>query len=183
MHTYISILRGINVGHKVIKMDQLRALYESVGFTDVRTYIQSGNVIFSTRSESPSAIRKTIEEAINKSFGFPVTVIIREPAELRKVIKGSPFVGRKTTDETRLHVTFLDQKPAPSLVKALEPLAAKTKDEYSVKGKEVYLHCPDGYGTTLLSNAFFEKHLRVSASTRNWKTVNTVFALSTGPKE
>jgi uncharacterized protein (DUF1697 family) len=179
MPIYISLLRGINVGgQKSIKMAELKSLYESIGFTDVTTYIQSGNVIFSSRSSNAKSVAAQIVTAIQQSFGFAVTLIIRQPEELAKIIKKSPYSRRRGIDETRLHVTFLDAKPAPASVKALIGLAAKSKDEYQVIGTEIYLHCPNGYGKSLLSNTFFEKHLKVAATTRNWNSVNTLYTMS-----
>lgn len=173
------MLRGINVtGHNIIKMAELKALYESLRLSDVTTYIQSGNVVFTSKKENSSAVRTEIVKSIEKKFGFMVTVIIRQPNELAAVIKGNPFIGRRSIDESRLHVTFLEVKPTPALVKALGPLTAKSKDEYHVIGSEIYLHCPTGYGKTLLSNTFFEKHLKVAATTRNWNTVNTLYSMA-----
>jgi len=179
MHTFVSMLRGINVsGQKVIKMSRLKALYESVGFADVTTYIQSGNVIFGSSSNDPSSIGKMIVAAIEKSFGFSITVIIRRSSELGRIIRACPFVALSQIDESKLYVTFLNSRPTPTLVKALGLLAAKTRDQYKLVGSEIYLHCPQGYGKTAFSNAFFEKHLKVAATTRNWRTVNTLFAMS-----
>ena len=179
MNTYISMLRGINVGGaKSIKMADLKDLYESLGFQDVTTYIQSGNVIFHGKENNPPAIRTAIVKAIQKKFGFDVTVIVRRPKELETVIRKSPFAKRKGIDERMLHVTFLETKPDSALVKTLVPLAARSKDEYEVIGSEIYLHCPNAYGKTLLNNTFFEKHLKVAATTRNWNTVNTLFAMA-----
>ncbi len=181
MKTYISMLRGINVsGSKIIRMADLKALYELLGFKDVTTYIQSGNVVFRSGQKSPSAVAATISKAIQKKFGFEVTVIVREPAELQNIVRKNPFAGRRGVDEIRLYVTFLEEKPSPALVKALGSLTAKSKDEFQVAGKEVYLHCPTGYGKTLLSNTFFEKYLEVAATTRNWNTVNVLSEMSKG---
>ena len=179
METYISMLRGINVGgHKMIKMSALKSLYESMGLTDVVTYIQSGNVVFRCSSKNPLSVGRSIAAAIEQSFGFSVPVVIRRPAELASIINKSPFAGRKGIDQTRLYVTFLSSSPSPGLVKKLPSAAAKSKDEFRLIGTEVHLHCPNGYGKTLLSNTFFEKHLNVEATTRNWKTVLTLHALS-----
>jgi uncharacterized protein (DUF1697 family) len=181
MHTYISMLRGINVsGQKMIKMTDLKALYESLRCSNVATYIQSGNVGFRSGSNDPFSIGTSIEKAIEKSFGFSVTVILRRPAEFRKVINKCPFLGTARVDESRLYVTFLKSRPAPSLVKAIAPVPVKTADIYEIAGSEIYLHCPDGYGKTLFSNSFFEKHLKVAATTRNWKTVQTLLAMCSG---
>lgn len=179
MPVYISLLRGVNVGGKVVRMQQLKSLYESLGLTDVTTYIQSGNVLFKANRLALPALSKTIGATIEKSVGFPVAVIIRTPAEMGKVIKANPFIRRKGIDEIRLYVTFLNSRPSQALVESLKPLAATSKDEYEFVGNEIHLHCPNGYGKTLLSNTFFEKHLQVNATTRNWKTVNTLFAMAT----
>jgi uncharacterized protein (DUF1697 family) len=184
MPVYISMLRGINVvGHNMIKMSELKGLYESLGFTDVATYIQSGNVVFKAKETNPSPVRTKIMDGIAKMFGFSVTVIIRQPKELAAIVKKNPFPGRRGVDETKLHVTFLESKPAAALVKALGPLTAKSKDEYRVTGREIYLYCPGSYGKTLLSNTFFEKSLKVAATTRNWNTVNVLCSLAGGKTE
>lgn len=179
MTSLVSLLRGINVsGHNMIKMTELKALYESLGYKNVTTYIQSGNVIFQTEKNDPAQAEASIEQAIEKKFGFPVTVIVRKPAELARVIKANPFIGGNNIDEIRLYVTFLRAKPTPALTKILQPAAAKSTDQYEILGREIYLHCPNGYGKTLLSNTFFEKQLKGVATTRNWKTVNTLYAMA-----
>jgi uncharacterized protein (DUF1697 family) len=179
METYVSMLRGINVsGHNMIKMDALKSLYESMGLRDVKAYIQSGNVVFRCGSKNSLSVGRSISEAIEQSFGFSVPVVIRRPADLTRIISKSPFAGRKGIDQTRLYVTFLNSIPSPVLVKKLPSAAAKSKDEFRLIGTEVHLHCPNGFGKTLLSNAFFEKHLNVEATTRNWKTTQTLLTLS-----
>src|SRR5512140_1984563 len=179
MTSFISLLRGINVsGHNMIKMAELKALYESLGFRNVTTYIQSGNVIFQSENGGSASVEATIERAIEKQFGFPVVVVVRKPAELAKVIKANPFLGSDSIDESRLYITFLKTKPTPALAKALQPAAARSTDQYEILGCEVYLYCPNGYGKTLLSNTFFEKQLKGLATTRNWKTVNTLYGIA-----
>jgi len=183
MNTYISMLRGINVsGQKMMRMTDLKALYESLRLTNVATYIQSGNVVFQSRSNDPLSIGTSIEKAIVKSFGFPVPVVLRRPAEFRKVIIKCPFLGAARMDESGLYVTFLKSRPTPLLVKAMALVAAENTDTYEIAGNEIYMHCPNGYGKTLFSNNFFEKHLKVAATTRNWKTVQTLMAMSSESK-
>jgi uncharacterized protein (DUF1697 family) len=177
-HTYISLLRGINVGgSKVIRMTDLKAVYESLGFKEVISYIQSGNVLFRSNKDA-SAVSGAITKAIERKFGFDVAVIVREPKELAAVIRNNPFIGLRGVDEARLAVTFLQERPSPSLVRVLGPLAAKSNDEYKVVGKEVYLHCPTGFGKTLFTNTFFEKHLKVATTARNWRTVNILVEMA-----
>ena len=169
MPTNISMLRGINVsGQKIIKMEALKNLYASLNFKNVKTYIQSGNVIFECRETSPEILKKKIENKIKEKFGFDVVVFIRTKKELQKIIENNPF-----KNEDGLYVTFLTS--VPSFVPTEEINKIKSSSEkFVVSGKEIYFFCPNGYGKTKLSNNFFEKKLKVSATTRNWKTVNVL---------
>ena len=173
MVTYISMIRGINVGGKKVKMDRLKELYRSLDFKDVKTYIQSGNVIF--ESEVPDKIKLShiIEKRIAEIFDFDVKVLIRTRNEMINVINGNPF---KQEDIKHVYVTFLSDIPSEKLIKDLtriidENIENKT-DEYNIIEGEIYLFLPDGYGRTKLNNNFFEKKLGTSATTRNWRTVN-----------
>ena len=176
MHTYISILRGINVsGQKKIIMTDLVKLYEDLGFTDVKTYIQSGNVVFnSTKKVSNSLLVKQIEIKINEIYGFQVPVIIRTVEELSKIIASNPF---KNETSENLYITFLSNLPNSNHLENLTELNYLL-DEFIVIEKEIYLNV-SSYGTTKLSNSFFENKLKVTATTRNWNTVNKLLAIST----
>ena len=176
MHTYISILRGINVsGQKKIIMTDLVKLYEDLGFTDVKTYIQSGNVVFnSTKKVSNSMLVKQIETKINEIYGFLVPVIIRTVDELSKIIASNPF---KNETSDNLYITFLSNLPNSNHLENLTELNYLL-DEFIVIEKEIYLNV-SSYGTTKLSNSFFENKLKVTATTRNWNTVNKLLAIST----
>ena len=176
MHTYISILRGINVsGQKKIIMTDLVKLYEDLGFTDVKTYIQSGNVVFnSTKKVSNSLLVKQIETKINEIYGFLVPVIIRTVDDLSKIIASNPF---KNETSENLYITFLSNLPNSNHLENLTELNYLL-DEFIVIEKEIYLNV-SSYGTTKLSNSFFENKLKVTATTRNWNTVNKLLAIST----
>ena len=175
------MLRGINVsGQKMIKMTELKAVYESLHLTSVKTYIQSGNLVFQSKSDDSLSIETSIEKSIEKSFGYSVTVVLRRPAELRKIINKCPFLGAVRKDDGTLYVTFLKERPGSSLVKAIAQVPVKTADAYEIAGSEVYIHCPNGYGKTPFANNFFEKHLQARATTRNWKTVQTLLTMSSG---
>ncbi|MCG6975843.1 MAG: DUF1697 domain-containing protein [Acidiferrobacterales bacterium] len=177
LHTYITLLRGINVsGQKKIKMTDLKALYEAVGHRDVQTYIQSGNVVSRSETASPEKLTRAIEKAIEKRFGYPVTVLVRTTADLSKIVKRNPFLKDQSVDPSRLHVTFLADKVESSLSKAAADIDS-ADDEFRVIGTEVFVHCPNGYGRTRLSNTFFESKLKQAATTRNWKTVNTLYEM------
>jgi len=173
METYISILRGINVGgQKSIQMTGLKELYEKLAFKKVTTYIQSGNVIFNTsKRESDQALVKKIEAAIFKKYKFEVPVIIRTLAEMEKVVSVNPLVKQKNINIERLHVTFLSDNPRPEHLKIMETINYPP-DQFIIIEKEIYLHCPNGYGISKLSNNFFENKLKVIATSRNWRTVN-----------
>jgi uncharacterized protein (DUF1697 family) len=175
MNTYISMLRGINVGgQKKVGMKELKELYESLGFARVRTYIQSGNVVFDYPDADLSALASKIERGIEVRFGFRVPVAIRTRDELQRLISSTPFMGK---DESKVHVTFLSAEPATLAVDEISR-AKDGAEEFSISGREIYLFCPNGYGVTKLSNALFERKLKVTATTRNWRTVNALLSMA-----
>ena len=178
MTPYIAILRGINVsGHKIIRMEQLRQSCAALGFQSVQTYVQSGNIVFVAAEKSPSALSKRLTEAILHDFGFSVPVVVKTAKEIRNVINSNPLVKEDGIELSRLHVTFLAEAPSKSALKNLESLPCKP-DRFCVGLREIYLHCPAGYGNTKLSNTAFEKALSVRATTRNWKTVTALFEMA-----
>ncbi len=178
MHTYIALLRGINVnGQKMMSMEKLRALLEDLGCTGVTTYIQSGNTVFQSGKVPHFTLEKKIKAAILDIFGFSVSVMVKTANEWSEAVKKNPFLGRVDIDESKLHVTFLSDTPNQAIVD--EILAGEySSDECIFSGKVVYLYCPGGYGKTKLSNAFFEKKTKLIATTRNWKTVSKLLELS-----
>ena len=177
MPVYIALLRGINVsGHKIVKMERLRAACAALGFTEVKTYVQSGNVIFASPDRSLVALAKRIERKILEEFGFSVPVFLTTVKELEGVIHRNPFSQKPGIDPTKLHVTFLSGDPPPTALGILSPLAAGP-EQLKVLGREIHLYCPNGYGNTKLSNTNIEKKLSVGATTRNWKTINTLLEL------
>ncbi len=179
VETYISILRGINVsGHKKIEMAGLKALYEELHFKDVTTYIQSGNVIFKTAKKvSNSSLSKTIEQAVFQKYNFQVPVITRTLQEMEQIISVNPFLTESDIDTEKLHVTFLSETPDTIKLENINNFNYPP-DRFVITGKEVFLYCPVNYGETKLSNNFFESKLKVTATTRNWKTVNKLVELA-----
>ena len=176
--TYIALLRGINLGgHKIVKMDQLRKTFEELGFADVKTYIQSGNVVFKAPAQIPAKLAKRIEERVLHQFGFPVAVMVKTAAEIGEVISNNPLLQKKGIEVTMLHVTFLSCAPDKSALKLLDA-AAVAPDQFRCSGQAVYLHCPNGYHATKLGNNVLAKMLKVGATTRNWKTVNELWEMS-----
>lgn len=178
--TYVALLRGINLsGHKIVKMDQLRKAFEELGFADVKTYIQSGNVVFKATGPAPANLAKQIEEKVLRQFGFPVPVVVKTADEIAQVVRNNPLVKEKGIDISRLHVTFLSCAPEKSTLKMLDTIPAG-QDQFRCSGQAIYLHCPNGYHETKLSNNVLEKMLKVGTTTRNWKTVNQLYQMSLG---
>jgi uncharacterized protein (DUF1697 family) len=178
MKTYISLLRGINVsGQNRIGMPELKRLFESLNLVNVRTYIQSGNVVFDWTEQEPLSLASVIELELEKSLGVSVRVLLREKEEFEKIIGRNPFVNQRKEDPEKLHVTFLSEAPSEINLSKLIP-SKDTTDEFIVYGREIYLFCPNGYGRTKYSNTFFERKLGVTATTRNWKTVNALYEMA-----
>jgi len=169
---YVAMLRGVNVGGNSLRMDWLRQACEDIGLQNVRTYVQSGNIVFSSRL-SALKLAQTLRATIDAQTRLPVAVVIRSASEIAKIIAGNPFLKQKGLDITKLHVTFLAKAPSKPALDKLDALAG-TRDEYRLVSREVYLHCPINYGETKLSNKAIEKVLSVGATTRNWKTVTTL---------
>ena len=178
MNTYIAILRGINVSSKnMIKMPALTKTFESLGFKDVKTYVQSGNVIFRSEFTNMKDLEKQICEQIDKDFGSKIPVIILEQDYITGIQKNNPFLNRQNIDLTKLHVTFLSEEPKEENISKID--ASKyMPDEFLFGSKAIYLYCPEGYGKTKLNNNFFENKLKVTATTRNWNTVNKLVELN-----
>jgi len=175
MQTYISMLRGINVsGQKQIRMVDLKSLYESLGLMNVQTYVQSGNVIFGSPEQDAAKLTETIEAQIKETFGFSVPVLIRTANDFQRIIESHPFTQE---DPIRVLVTFLHECPDQSKWNDLR-LHKDKVDDFALGEQEIFLFCPGGYGTTKLSNTFFEKKLGVIATTRNWKTINALYAIA-----
>ncbi len=179
MKTYISMLRGINVsGSNKIRMTDLKLLYEELGFNDVITYIQSGNLIFKSSLKTTDLIlTNKIEHAIIDKFKLNVPVIIRSINELKNIISSNPFFKENDINIEKLHVTFLAQKSQEEIAEKIK-VSDYLPDKFILIEKEIYLYCPNGYGNTKLTNTFFENKLKVKATTRNWRTTNKLLELA-----
>ncbi len=173
------MLRGINVsGQNKIKMQDLQSSFLSLGHSDVTTYIQSGNVVFASPTTSAAALARGIEDGIRRDFGLVIAVLLRNKDELAQVIDANPFI-EQGADTAKLHVTFLKDVPDPALLHQVD-VHYGAPDEFRAVGREIYLHCPQGYGNTKLHNAYWERRLRTPATTRNWNTVNKLLQLAGG---
>ena len=178
MKVAISMLRGVNVGgHNCIRMASLRKIYESLGLRDVQTYVQSGNVVFSTKARDLAPLAKRIESKIEQSCGFRPNVILRTPSQLRKAIGRNPFATRQGIDPGKLVITFLAADPAPpSRVKLLAMNAGP--EELHIEGSDVYVYYPNGMGRAKLSSALIEKTLETAGTGRNWNTVTKLLEMA-----
>jgi len=178
MAVVISMLRGVNVGsHNRIKMDALRALYESLGLRDVQTHVQSGNVVFRTEARDLARLTKRIGKGIERSFGFLPDVMLRTSAELRDVIARNPFATRPGIDPSRLLVTFLASDPAPEARDNILKIKADP-EELWIDGRELYIYYPNGLARPKLSPALLEKTLKTSGTGRNWNTVRKLLEIA-----
>jgi uncharacterized protein (DUF1697 family) len=179
MAVIICMLRGVNLGgHKMIKMDALRALCESLGLCDAQTYLQSGNVVFRTKARNLGALAKRIEDAIEQSFEFRPAVIVRTTSELRRVIAKNPFAGRRGIDPSKFLVTFLADDPcAEARDKVLN--IKVDPEELFIDGREVYIYFPNGIAHPKLAWARdVAKMLRTSGTGRNWNSVTKLLEIA-----
>lgn len=179
MKRYIALLRGINVsGQKLIKMDTLKDLFIGLNYSEVNTYLQSGNMIFSTKGIDQQLIANEIEVEILKVFDFEVPVLILTMDELEKIVRNNPFTHHFDKDPAYFHITFLRSLPTKIDFKVIDK-NVQNEEEFVILEKVIYLYCPHGYGRTKLTNHFFENKLAISATTRNWKTCNELLKLGT----
>lgn len=173
MTTYISLLRGINVGGKrKILMVDLKALYKKLGFTQVVTYIQSGNVIFEAKkSLSIQEIEEAIKLALQKKYNFDVPVLVRTIRSFKSTIKINPFLKDKKVAIERLYLTFLAEKPSAEKLESIKTIDT-ANDSCQIIDKDIFICCSEKYSSSKLTNTFFESKLKVKATTRNWKTIS-----------
>lgn len=171
MTVYVALLRGVNVGgKKIVMMGRLRETFASLGFENIKTYINSGNIVFKSSAGSPAILSKKIGEEISSDFGFEVPVFLRTSGQLVDIVSRNPFLKERSIDDSRLHVTFLSESPSKTAVARVDSLDGGP-DRFKIVGTVIYLYTPGGYGRTKLSNAVFERILGVQATTRNWRTV------------
>jgi len=167
---YVALLRGINVGGKhVLPMKHLVEIFADAKCGNVRTYIQSGNVVFAAPPKVVKALPALVAKKIEERFGFSVPVLLRSREELAQVARDNPFLKSGPPQPT-LHVYFLADVPTADAVRSLDPNRS-TPDRFHVSGGEIYLHMPNGMGRTKLTCAYFDSKLSTIATARNWNTV------------
>jgi len=172
---FVAMLRAVNVGGRNrVPMDQLRELAVDLGHSQVSTYIQSGNLVFAGVPDDPAAVAAELEAALAARFQLAVSVLVRTRDQMSDTVASWP---RSDDLGGSRHVTFLASEPDSKLVEALDP-SRGLPDRFWIAGCDIYLSCTLGYGQTKLNNAFFERGLRVAATTRNWATVGRLLAMA-----
>jgi uncharacterized protein (DUF1697 family) len=170
MARYVALLRGINVGgNNMLPMKELAAIFGAAGCSDVSTYIQSGNVLFSADAAAVAKLPAAVGKKIASRFGFEVPIVVRSQRELAAVARAHPF-GGDGVDLSILAVMFLGDKPSAKQIATLDP-ARSPRDQFVVRGREIFVHCPTGFAKTKLTNAWFDSRLATVSTARNWRTV------------
>jgi uncharacterized protein (DUF1697 family) len=178
MTVIISMLRGVNVGgHNKIKMEALRALYESMRLRDAQTYVQSGNVIFRTDERDLARLARRIEDGIERKFGFRSDVILRTAAEMKEVIAKNPFAKRRGIEPGKLLVSFLASDPGEEGREKIRQMKCDP-EEMRVEGREIYIYFPNGAGRSKLNWAGLGKMLKTPATGRNWNSVTKMLEMA-----
>ncbi len=174
---YVALLRGINVGGKnKLAMKELAAIFAKAGCTDVKTYIQSGNVVCRASAAVAKKLPAFVTAAIANDVGHDIPVVIRTGEELASVARKNPFLAAGAAPET-LHVMFLKDAPTAAAVAALDANRSPG-DEFIARGKDIYLRLPNGVAKTKLSNAYFDRALATTSTGRNWRTVLELVSMS-----
>lgn len=175
--THVALLRGINVGGRnKLPMVELAQVFVESGAGNVRTYIQSGNVVFTAAAAVTKGIGAAVAGLIEKRFGLRVPVVVRSAGEMEGVLAGNPFL-RKGAEVATLHVAFLADRPEARRVAALDANRSPG-DSFAVAGREIYLHLPNGVARTKLTNDYFDRALGTVSTVRNWRTVETLAGMA-----
>ncbi|NMH96780.1 DUF1697 domain-containing protein [Pseudonocardia acidicola] len=176
MPGYVALLRGINVGgNKKVAMADLRELLAGLGFTGVRTHLQSGNAVFGTRATTPDRLAGRIEQAVSRSFGIDVRCLVRTAAEMRAVVDGHPL-AEVAGNGSRMMALFLSAAPEPALVVAHDPVVLDP-ERTRIGDRVIYQWCPDGVLKAPDVAGFVMKNWRVAVTGRNWNTVTALAEL------
>lgn len=176
---YVALLRGINVGGRnKLPMRELAAMFVGMGCDDVRTYIQSGNVVFRASPELADGLPTWITAEIAASHGIQIPVVMRTASDFERIVCDNPFLAAGA-DPAKLHVGFLADTPVPACVRRLDP-DRSPPDAFEVQGREVYLHFPTGVARSKLDNAYFDRTLNTVCTIRNWRTVRRLQEMASG---
>ena len=171
MTTFVSLFRGINVGgHQMVRMDALKELYASLGFKDIVTYIQSGNIVFTSEDADLSQLPRLIEDGFAQKFGFHAKVMVRTSAEFRDIIENNPFQNQPMRESKWVVVMFLATRPERTALEDLQKTYGGP-EEICMIGQELYIYYPNGIGRSKLTLTLIEKKLKTMGTGRNWNTI------------
>ena len=177
MMTHLALLRGINVsGHNMIKMEALKTMLENIGFLNVRTYIQSGNVFVDTEEESTSKVGFMIKQEIFKVFGHEVPAVVISKEDLEVCFKNNPYLKEKDIDTKKLYVAFVSVYLKSENINDLK-ISQFKPDEASIDGNRIFIKYAVGAGKTRFDQKYIEKKLNVTATIRNWNTVTNLLKI------
>jgi uncharacterized protein (DUF1697 family) len=177
MTTHLALLRGINVsGHNMMKMEALKTMLENIGFTNVRTYLQSGNVFVDTEEESASKVGFMIKQEIFKVFGHEVPTIVITKEDLELCFKNSPYLKEKDIDTKKLYVAFVSTALKSENINDLK-ISQFKPDEASIDRNRIFIKYDIGAGKTRLEGKYIEKKLNVIVTMRNWNTVTNLLKM------
>jgi uncharacterized protein (DUF1697 family) len=180
--TYLALLRGVNVGGKNrLPMKSLVEIFARAGCENVRTYIQSGNVLFNADPGAVERLPGLIASRITDSFGYKTPVVLRTASQLCQIVANNPFLEAGVAEDA-LHVMFLVDQPAPECVGTLDPQRSQP-DAFVVRGQEIYLRYPNGLARSRLTNSYFDSRLATTSTARNWRTVTKLLELANGPAD
>lgn len=177
MQTYILLLRGINVGgHRKIKMAEFKTELEKLKLNEVKTYIQSGNVVFKYEKVAETTLAYSIEGLIQKKYGFEVNTLVLTAESFAEIFHNNPYLPEKESEIEKLYCTLLHEVPEVAKTKTLGSVEANG-DEFRIKGKCLYFYYVNGYGKSKINNPVVENKLKVKATTRNWKTMTKLMEM------
>jgi uncharacterized protein (DUF1697 family) len=177
MFTHLALLRGINVsGHNMMKMEMLKSTLESIGFQNVVTYVQSGNVFVDSDEESASKVGFVIKQEIFKAFGHEVPVVVLNKEDLENCLKNNPYLREKDVDTKKLYVAFLSNTLRVESINDLK-ISQFKPDEAVINGNKIFIKYAVGAGKTRLDQKYIEKKLNLTASIRNWNTVTQLLKM------
>lgn len=177
--TYVALLRGVNVGGKnKLPMKDLVEIFRAAGCSEVRNYIQSGNIIFQSTAGLAKKLPALVSAEIERQFGFKTWLVLRTAEQLRAVTSGNPFLAKGAQQEL-LSVMFLVGEPETENIAKLDPQRSPP-DEFEVRGDTIFLHTPTGLADTKLTNAYFDSRLKTFGTSRNWRTTLKLLELMGG---
>ena len=177
MFTHLALLRGINVsGHNMMKMEALKSMLQSVGFQNVQTYIQSGNVFVDSDEENAASVGFKIKQEIFAAFGHEVPVVVVNQNDLKNCFKNNPYLKEKEVDTKKLYVAFLSNTLKSESINDLK-ISQFKPDEASIDGNKIFIKYAVGAGKTRLDQKYIEKKLNLTATIRNWNTVTQLLKM------